>query len=281
MALLLKGSYYPPSSDGVPTPLTHIADRLQYQSVHFFGSPRSSVKPLFNFPSRLNSYDTLGVMPTLEVVELGLQPYQKVLDLQRTLFAAIKEGRSGNILILCSHPPVITIGKSGKASRIKVESSVLSEKGVDVFEVERGGDATYHGPGQIVGYPLLDLNPLRRDVGWYVRTLEEVLILTLADHNIVGTRVPGKPGVWVQGDTEAKKICSIGVKLSRWCTMHGFSLNVLNSQDGFGLIDPCGMPEVRTTSIEEETGVAIPLPEVALAITRHFLELFAFDREER
>ncbi len=219
-------------------------------------------------------------MPRCEIVDLGLQPYQMVLDLQRSLLTQLKEGQAGNILILCSHPPVITIGKSGKASSIKAQREILAQRGVDVFEVERGGDATYHGPGQIVGYPLLDLNPLRRDVGWYVRTLEEVLIATLANYRVTGARIPGKPGVWVERDGESRKICSIGVKLSRWCTMHGFSLNVLSCQDGFQLIDPCGMPEVSTTSLEEETCVGYPLGDVALSLSRHFLELFAFDREE-
>jgi lipoyl(octanoyl) transferase len=220
-------------------------------------------------------------MTTCGVLDLGLQPYQKVLTLQRTLISQLKEGLTSNTLIICSHPPVITIGKSGKASSIKEDIASLNEQGVAIFEVERGGDATYHGPGQIVGYPLLDLNPIRRDVGWYVRTLEQVIIATLADFGVAGTLISGKTGVWVEHDDEARKIASLGVKLSRWCTMHGFSCNVLNCQDGFRLINPCGMPDVRTTSIEEETGVVIPLAEVALSISRHFLELFEFNREEQ
>jgi len=220
-------------------------------------------------------------MATCGVLNLGLQPYQKVLTLQRTLISQLKEGLTSNTLILCSHPPVITIGKSGKASSIKEDTASLNDQGVAIFEVERGGDATYHGPGQIVGYPLLDLNPIRRDVGWYVRTLEQVIIATLADFGVAGTLISGKTGVWVAHDDEARKIASLGVKLSRWCTMHGFSCNVLNCQDGFRLINPCGMPDVRTTSIEEETGVVIPLAEVALSLSRHFLELFEFNREEQ
>jgi lipoyl(octanoyl) transferase len=152
--------------------------------------------------------------------------------------------------------------------------------GIEIFFVERGGDTTYHSNEQLVCYPLLNLNNIRRDVGWYVRTIEEVIIRTLDDYSIVGSRIANLPGVWINHkratdeDKLGKKIGSVGVKLSKWCTMHGFSLNVRNVQKGFALIEPCGMPNIKVTSLEEELGYTVEINEVSSKIVHHFLELF-------
>lgn len=184
---------------------------------------------------------------------------------------------------------MITVGRSGKEQNLLMTPSQLATKGVSYFQIDRGGDITYHGPGQIVGYPILDLNQHRRDVGWYMRSLEEVIMRFLAQFSVVSTRRDGRTGVWTgsgQGDNlPTRKIASVGVRISRWCTMHGFSVNVLDCHEGFSLINPCGFTDIEVTSIEEErkrVGLSLPYPREQMvsnlfsAISQRFVEVFNY-----
>jgi lipoate-protein ligase B len=154
-------------------------------------------------------------------------------------------------LIVCEHAPVITLGTSSTRSSIRTNDQELRELGIELLEVERGGNVTFHGPGQLVAYPILDLKRHRRDVGWYMRLLEQCVIDTLADYDISSIRIEGKTGVWVPGEPP-RKIASLGVKLSRWVSYHGVAMNFLDNRSGFSHIDPCGLLGVETTSIERE-----------------------------
>ncbi|RIL10684.1 MAG: hydrolase, partial [Proteobacteria bacterium] len=195
----------------------------------------------------------------LEWIDLGLCRYQLAWELQKKRQSALIDGSGAECAIICEHLPVITLGRSTKASSLLVPEAAIAEKGIELFEVERGGDATYHGPGQLILYPILNLNLRKRDVGWYMRSLEQV-ILDLLDHfGIKGVRVPGKTGVWTEkiGNDSlkaGKKIASLGVRISRWCTLHGISLNVGGSLDGFSLINPCGFSDITVTSMSAELG---------------------------
>lgn len=220
-------------------------------------------------------------MPTpsspIKLLPLGTRPYPEVWELQQRLQrelieAAVAEARAaevsdgGNLstlattttatdtLIACSHPPVITIGRSGSINNLIVSAEQLKTEGIELFEIERGGDITYHGPEQVILYPIINLAKKRRDVGWYMRTLEEVVIKSLADFGIIGTRIEGKTGVWIKSDSgePPRKISSIGVRLSRWCSMHGVAVNILPCVQQFSFIHPCGMPGTVITSVFEE-----------------------------
>jgi lipoyl(octanoyl) transferase len=223
----------------------------------------------------------------INVRRLGLIPYQEAWDLQRQLQQELIAGRQGPVLLICEHQPVITIGRSGKAANIIAPPSELAALGVQVVEVERGGDVTYHGPGQLVAYPILNLSSRRRDVGWYMRTLEESVIRTLQAFEVVGVRRQGRTGVWTENRKNAtdsrplalepnRKIASIGVRISRWCTLHGLSLNVRNCQSGFRLINPCGFTDIAATSMEEEGAGTLALSVVEDRFVPHFLELFGY-----
>ena len=193
----------------------------------------------------------------LQVRRLGLVPYAEALELQRELVEARKAGRIPDQLLLLQHPPVITLGVKARNDRSHVLASdkELAEQGVQLFETGRGGDVTYHGPGQLVGYPILDLRPDRCDVHKYVRDLEEMLIRVAAAFGIAATRVPGLTGVWV-GET---KLAAIGVRISRWVTSHGFAFNVGRKLGHFSLIVPCGITDRGVTSLEVLTGREIAM----------------------
>ncbi len=181
----------------------------------------------------------------LEVVRAGRVPYGEALGWQRALARARIERRlEHDLLLLLEHPPVVTLGRGSSATHL------LDRAGVEVFEVERGGDVTYHGPGQLVGYPIMDLSGYRQDLHWYLRTLEEALIQGLAGLGIPAERHPGHTGVWTRG----RKIVSIGVHVKQWVTWHGFALNVTTDPADFDRIVPCGIPGVIMTSVELETG---------------------------
>jgi lipoyl(octanoyl) transferase len=186
-------------------------------------------------------------MRLLETRRLGLVPYGEALALQRTLVEERRAGHVPDLLLLVEHPPVLTLGVKGDGGRshILITPEALAARGIEVFETGRGGDITYHGPGQIVGYPIIDLNPDRRDVHRYVRDLEEVLIRTAADFGITAARVPGLTGAWVGQD----KLAAIGVRISRWVTMHGFALNLTTDLSHFDLIVPCGIADRGVTSM--------------------------------
>ena len=211
-----------------------------------------------------------------DVRKLGLVDYQAGLDLQTELVALRKRGEIGDQLLLLEHPHVITLGVRARNDRTHVLASdaALSEQGVSVFETGRGGDVTYHGPGQLVGYPIIDLNPDRRDVHRYVRDLEEVLIHAVADFGISAGRVAGLTGIWVGPQGAEAKLAAIGVRISRWVTSHGFALNVSPDLSKFGLIVPCGIADKGVTSMQRVLGRAVPMAEVEQAVEKAFSAIF-------
>jgi lipoate-protein ligase B len=194
----------------------------------------------------------------LLVVDLGRQPYADVLSLQREAARARIAGTiDEDLLLLVEHPPVITLGRSSKSAHMLASPAYLHDRGVELFEVERGGDVTFHGPGQLVGYPIIDLKRHRQDLHWYLRQVEELLIKALAGYGLTGTRRPPYTGVWI----DDRKIASIGVHARDWVTWHGFALNVSTDLHFFDLIVPCGIPSVRMTSINAE----LPSAQTGLA----------------
>jgi len=185
----------------------------------------------------------------LRVIELGRRPYADVLALQRDLCRARADGRTpDDLLLLVEHDPVVTLGRGTLATSLPLPPDTLRARGIEVHEVERGGDVTWHGPGQLVGYPIVDLASLRPDLHWYLRSLEDALIDGLESLGIPAHRNPGYTGVWTAG----RKIASIGVHVKRWVTLHGFALNVTNRLDGFEAIVPCGIHGVVMTSVADE-----------------------------
>jgi lipoyl(octanoyl) transferase len=216
-------------------------------------------------------------MTRITVRRLGQVDYQAGLDLQASLVEDRRAGRIGDTLLLLEHPPVITLGVKTRhgAKNIIASDEELSREGVAVFDTGRGGDVTYHGPGQLVGYPIFDLKPDRCDVHKYVRDLEEALIVALREFGITGRRVLGLSGVWVGPEGAERKIAAIGVRISRWITSHGFALNVATDLRHFQLIVPCGIADRGVTSIEEELGTAVELETVQPAIVRGFQAVFA------
>jgi lipoyl(octanoyl) transferase len=216
---------------------------------------------------------------SLVVRRLGLVPYADALELQRTLVDERKAGNGADTLLLLQHPHVITLGVKLESARSHVVATpdVLAQRGVEVTETGRGGDVTYHGPGQLVGYPILDLRPDRQDVHQYVRDLEEVMIRVCADYGIEARRVPGLTGAWIDTPRGPEKIGAIGVRLSRWITSHGFAFNVNTDLDYFGLIVPCGIAEHGVTSLGALLGSPLPMDEVEEAFIGHFARVFDRD----
>ncbi len=211
-------------------------------------------------------------MNTLEVRRLGRMAYAEALELQRALVEERRAGRTGDLLLFVEHPHVLTLGVRGDGGRghILATPARLEALGVSVHETGRGGDITYHGPGQIVGYPILDLKPDRQDVHRYVRDLEDVMIRTLADYGVEAGRVKGLTGVWVK----AEKIAAIGVRISRWITSHGFAFNVSTDLDYFTLIVPCGIADRGVTSLERLLGRRVDRGEVEDRLAARFCEVF-------
>jgi lipoyl(octanoyl) transferase len=213
------------------------------------------------------------------IVDLGLIGFADAFALQKRLVAARKAEAIGDVLLLCEHPHVITLGRSGSREHLLASERVLQQKGVEFHATNRGGDITYHGPGQIVGYPVINLGAIRRDVVWYVRMLEEVMIRTCADFGVNAGRESGKTGVWVDQDSnrEAEKIGAIGVHISRWVTSHGFAFNVATDLRFFDLIVPCGIAGRAATSLEKVLGHRVEGREVAPNLTHHFGEVFGLE----
>ncbi len=211
-------------------------------------------------------------MRTLEIRRLGVVRYQDGLVLQRALVEEHRAGRVPDLLLLLQHPPVITLGVKGDGGRsnIVADASRLARLGVEVSETGRGGDVTYHGPGQMVGYPIIDLRPDRCDVHRYVRDLEEVMIRVCADYRVTARRLDGMTGAWIGED----KIGAIGVRISRWITSHGFAFNVSTNVDHFSLIVPCGISNRGVTSLQRVAGRDISVGEVENAAVRHFCDVF-------
>jgi lipoyl(octanoyl) transferase len=179
-------------------------------------------------------------------------------------------------LLLVEHPPVYTLGKSGKLSNLLFSEEERKEKNIEFFHINRGGDITFHGPGQVVGYPIIDLEKMQPDLGWYLRSLEEVIILTLADYGITGGRSKGETGVWLDADIPGRerKICALGIKCSRWITMHGFAFNVNTDISYFDGIVPCGIENKQVTSLQKELATVVSLAEVKERIKKHFEQVF-------
>ncbi len=198
----------------------------------------------------MNEVTPVAVGRQLQVRDLGTRPYGEVLDLQRSLAEDRIAGRVPDTLLLCEHPPVITLGRGTKDASLPIDSESLRRRGIEVFEIERGGDVTYHGPGQLVGYPIIDLQQHRQDLHWYLRQLEAMLMGALASCGIAAERREGYTGVWTSG----RKIASIGIHVRQWVTWHGFALNVTTDLSPFDLIVPCGIPDVVMTSVEKERG---------------------------
>jgi lipoyl(octanoyl) transferase len=211
-------------------------------------------------------------MRELEVRRLGLVPYDEALAMQRQLVEERRAGRVPDLLLLLQHPAVITLGVKGDGGRTNIVATDarLAELGIGVHETGRGGDVTYHGPGQIVGYPILDLKPDRCDVHRYVRDLEEVMIRVCVDYGVTAGRIKGLTGTWVG----AEKIGAIGVRLSRWITSHGFAFNVSTDLDHFNLIVPCGISDRGVTSLERTAGRHLSFSEVEDAVVRRFQDVF-------
>jgi lipoyl(octanoyl) transferase len=189
------------------------------------------------------------------VLDLGLRSYAEALAFQREVAAARIDKRvAKDVLILVEHPPVVTLGRSTKRENLLFTPALLEARGVELFEVERGGDVTFHGPGQIVGYPIVDLNEHKLDLHWYLRQVEEVMIRAVAPFGVEATRIAGKTGIWTQPreGEPARKLASIGVHARQWVTWHGFALNVTTDLSYFDLMVPCGLPGVEMTSVERE-----------------------------
>jgi lipoyl(octanoyl) transferase len=227
-------------------------------------------------------------MTEVKLIELGLIDYKEAWDYQERLFNEIvnikltnrnvpEEAKiaSPNYFVFCEHPHVYTLGKSGQEKHLLVNEQQLLEKKATYYKINRGGDITYHGPGQIVGYPILDLDNFFTDIHKYLRFLEEMVIRTLSEYGLVSGRSEGETGVWLDpGTGNARKICAFGVRASRWVTMHGFALNVNADLDYFSNIVPCGISDKAVTSMEKELGEKIEEEEVKIKLKKHFAALF-------
>ena len=218
--------------------------------------------------------------------DLGLIDYKECWDFQEKLFAEILAVKSSNRkenktvstknhLIFCEHPHVYTLGKSGDEKNLLVNEDYLKSRGATFHKINRGGDITYHGPGQLVGYPIMDLDNFFTDIHKYLRFLEEAVILTLKEYGLESERSPGETGVWFDvGTPKARKICALGVKSSRWVTMHGFAFNVNPDLSYFGNIIPCGIVDKKVTSLQQELGRELDFEEVRNKVKAHLVDLF-------
>src|ERR1700761_4611540 len=214
----------------------------------------------------------------VSLLHLGRLDYATALNLQQQLCALRQQEQIGDVLLLVEHPPVLTLGRNAHREHVVASDQLLERRGISLFETNRGGDVTYHGPGQLVGYPILNLRALTPPVGIvdYLRKLEEVLIRACADYGILTQRLAGRAGVWTVpgGSVVEKKIAALGVHVARGVTTHGFALNVTTDLDDFGLIVPCGIRDRGVTSIEAEGDIAPSLSQVAHSVARHFGRVF-------
>ena len=225
----------------------------------------------------------------VKYIDWGLTDYQEAWDKQEVIFnetVALKtknrtentDVETPNYLIFNEHPHVYTLGKSGKPENLLLDEQGLEDKHATYYKINRGGDITYHGPGQIVGYPILDLDNFFTDIHLYLRTLEEAIILTLADYGIKAGRYEGFTGVWLDADNDrARKICAMGVRCSRWVTMHGFAFNVNADLDYFKNIVPCGIDDKDVTSMQRELGRPLDMEEVKAKLKDHIAQLFGME----
>jgi lipoyl(octanoyl) transferase len=240
--------------------------------------------------NKRNDCSSSRSMQTVKYQSISHQTYQQVWDYQhevhRALIAhklehkrlglAIDQIEQAHRLILCEHAPVFTLGRSGDVQNLLLSEAQLAEQGIEYFPINRGGDITYHGPGQITGYPLLDLDCFYNDVHKYVRMLEEVVIRVIAEYGLKGGRIEGYTGVWLSDGAGHRKVCAIGVHLSRWVTLHGFALNVNTDLQYFEKIVPCGIvdPDKSVTSMAQELGQIVPMQEIKDLYVQHFADVF-------
>jgi lipoyl(octanoyl) transferase len=231
-------------------------------------------------------------MQRVNYKDLGVISYKEAWDLQESVLGdnlLLKSDARKNKpeataavidthhhLFLCEHPPVYTLGKSGNIQNVLLSESALKEKGIEFFKTNRGGDITFHGPEQLVGYPILDLEKMNTDIGWYLRNLEETVIRTIATFGIKGERSAGETGVWIEPDKLGKerKICAIGVRCSRWITMHGYALNVNTDLQYFDYIIPCGIQNKQVTSMQKELGEKVDMESLKKIYCQQFEEVF-------
>lgn len=223
--------------------------------------------------------------------DLGHKSYKEVWDYQELLLkqnvdlkqaafispqSDVKQVDTQHHLLFVEHSPVYTLGKSGKEEHVLISEAERAERGIEYFHINRGGDITFHGPEQLVGYPIFDLDKFKTDLGWYLRSLEEVIILTMADYGLKGARSSGETGVWLDPDIKGKerKICAMGIKCSRWITMHGFAFNINTDLRFFDYIVPCGIQDKAVTSLEKELGHTVPMEEVKQKVLTHFQAVF-------
>jgi lipoyl(octanoyl) transferase len=227
-------------------------------------------RPVNSHPSSVNSHPS-SVNSALPPVNSHLSSVNCPLPPVNSHLSTV------NYLLFVEHPPVYTLGKSGNEDNILMSQQDLKINGIEFFHINRGGDITFHGPEQLVGYPILDLDKFKTDIGWYLRSLEEVIIMTMAEYGLTGERSKGETGVWIEPGKKGKerKICAMGIKCSRWITMHGFALNVNTDLNYFNNIIPCGIQNKQVTSLEKELGKKVSMDEVKEKIKRNFEEVFA------
>ena len=220
-------------------------------------------------------------MHDIVLQDLGIKSYKEVWDYQEHLLQQkIKAKQTlqfkDDYLLYVEHNPVYTLGKNGKEINLLVNKDFLTDKGIEYFHINRGGDITFHGLEQLVGYPILDLDNYKTDLGWYLRSLEEVIILTVKEYGLQGERSKGETGVWLDANVKgkARKICAMGIRCSRWVTMHGFALNVNVDLNYFNFITPCGIADKKVTSIKKEIGYGVPMDEVKKRLIKNFEMVF-------
>ena len=232
------------------------------------------------------------MMQEVHFEDLGTRRYKEIWDYQEVLLKKNTDAKSmarlqaspvpltslptQHHLLFVEHHPVYTLGKSGKSEHVLIDEEQRNEKGIEYFHINRGGDITFHGPGQLVGYPILDLEKFKTDLGWYLRNLEEVIILTMAEYGLEGDRSAGETGVWMDPSIAGKerKICALGIKCSRWITMHGFAFNVNTELDYFDHIVPCGIQNKQVTSLRKELDHKVPMDEVKNKVKNNFEKVF-------
>jgi len=223
--------------------------------------------------------------------DLGKRSYKEVWDLQEVLLkqnvdakaqlnhlppSAVGTVATFNHLLFVEHPPVYTLGKSGHQENVLIGEEERAKQGIEFFHINRGGDITFHGPEQLVGYPILDLDKFKTDLSWYLRSLEEVIIMTMAEYGLKGERSAGETGVWIEPNVPGRerKICAMGIKCSRWITMHGFAFNVNTDLSYFNNIVPCGIANKQVTSLQKELGTTVPMSDVKQRVKRNFEYVF-------
>ena len=210
-------------------------------------------------------------MPKILIEDWSLIPFREAWSRQEAYVRDIQKGVRPSTLILCEHPPVLTIGREGGEQNVKIDPSLLASQGIEMIPINRGGDITAHNPGQLIGYPLFNLSEFREDLHWFLRSIEDIIMQVLEEYGIASGRVEGKTGVWIE---EERKICAIGLHCSRWVTSHGFALNVNNDLSIFDWIIPCGIPDKDVTSIHRELGKNIDMEDLKEKCLKAYIEYF-------